>query len=98
MLINRPCSSVRMLLWFLCFGYFGLTILSYEVRAASNQSVLPIGQGSVVPCHKSVTSFGQLNCKYVCTLLLWSLLPLVLCKCLQVFSLSVQDVEFSADF
>ncbi len=41
-----------------------------------------------------ITPFGWLNCDCVCTLLLWGLLPLVVCKCLQVFSLSAQDVNF----
>ncbi len=41
-----------------------------------------------------ITSFWWLSCDYVCALLLWGLLPLVVCKCLQVFSLSAQDVNF----
>ena len=54
MLFDRPYTRVRTY-----FGLFDLVILVWphsfnEVRVASNHSVLPSGQDSVLPCHGSV--------------------------------------------
>jgi hypothetical protein len=53
------CSSIDLvpvlghLFGSFCLGYFGLTTLSNEVRVASNRSILPSGNSSVVPTQGS---------------------------------------------
>jgi hypothetical protein len=88
MLFDRPHTRVRT-----HFGSFDLVTLVQphsfnEVRVASNHFVLPSGHNSVLPCHGSVLLsifFGGGAVK---------LQLFLCCNCLQVFSLSEQDVEF----
>jgi hypothetical protein len=72
-----------------CFGYFGLTTLSIEVRVASNHSVLPSGHISFVPCYGSVLlslPFGRLHCKYCLHLVTLGFATIIRHKCFQVFN------------